>query len=256
MNKRMSVALVCLTLLGIAAVEPARALWAQAEGAAQQGARQAASTAPAADEDDDAAAKNALFNSDDWLMMRMAFDDWLSVQRIYNDEQVADIKYRVQKMIAAMNAQELRLFMMQMQAKLAILLSPEAGELRQWMGHFVSPEVIFSREELEEFDIVTMTAPQLEAALRTAEGRRASRRSAGGAFHAARQQQVAQTQAANRQRQQTAQQARSAAQASAQRTAQATPLAPARATERRAPRPRPQIIVGGAGGAAIVLSTP
>ena len=201
---------------------------------------------------DDEAAKNAIFNSDEWRRTRMAFDDWLSVQRMFNDQQVADIKARFRKQIATMNSRDLQSFLEQMQGKLNILLSPEAADARRWLGHFVSPEVIFTPEEIRQFDIVTMTVPQLEEAVRTFEARRAARRSQGAAFNSSREQQASRTMQANRDRRQASAQTRAGAQSAARsRQAAQTPLAPARQSP-SPPRPRMQVFVG-PGGAGFVL---
>lgn len=186
----------------------------------------------------DADAKNAIFASEEWRQTRTAFDDWLSVQKLYSDEQVREIKSRLRKQIATNSAAELQQLHDQMRAKLDILLSPEAGDARYWLGYFASPDVVFSREELAQFDIVTMTPAQLDAALRSIQAKRAARSAQRGAFNANRDQQVARTLDANRRRQAT--QRPTGVGAS---SAPGSALAPRRRPP-PAPKPRPPIIIG------------
>jgi len=208
-------------------------------------------SAPAtASAEDDAAAKNVIFSSDEWRRTRVAFDEWLSIQRIFDDQQVRSMKDRLRKQIATSSAADLRTLQEQMAAKMEILLSPEASDARRWLGHFVSPEVIFTREELNRFDIVSMTPAQVREMMQTFESRRAARRSQGAAFNASREQQAQRTMQAGRDRRQSNAQTRSSAQAAAQSRAAQTPLAPRQSPS--PPRPRAQIFVG-PGGAGFVL---
>ena len=171
------------------------------------------------------------------------------MQKVYNDQQVADIKARFRKKIAAMSSRDLQTFLEQMQRKLAILLSPEAGDARHWLGQFASPSVVFTPEELKQFDIVTMTAPQLEQALRTIETRRASRHTTGDAFNAMREQKSAQREN-NRQRQQSSQQP---APRQASRANQQSHLAPPRRAQQPARPPRQQFWVNNRGQLGFAL---
>ena len=104
---------------------------------------------------DETAAKNAILHSDPWCEVREAFGGWLSVQKVYNANQVEQINARLRKRIAQMSAEEMKTAIVEMEAKLAILMSPEASDDRYWLGQFASPRVVFSPRELQQFDIVT-----------------------------------------------------------------------------------------------------
>src|SRR4051794_27423779 len=114
---RLTICLIASLCVGVFGSLAVRSTSAQTTGAT--------SSTVATDDD----AKNELFNSEEWRQTRRAFDNWLSVQRIYDARQVADVKRRLQKKIARASSRELRNMLEDMQEKLEILLSPEAGEV-------------------------------------------------------------------------------------------------------------------------------
>jgi primosomal protein N'' len=150
----------------------------------------AASAAPASA---DAQAKAQLLNSPRWKTTERAFNEWLSAQRIYPPDQVPQIRAQFYQMVRSMNASQLQAWLGEMEQKLAVLNSPEAQDVRDWLGHFVSAPVVLSDRELKKFDILRMSAGQARELLDEIQQRRAAMRAESQAFSATRQQEVQQS---------------------------------------------------------------
>jgi hypothetical protein len=192
---------------------------------------------------EDQAKKQELLDSERFLELNIAFEDWLSVQNFYKAEQIPRLRADVRRKIEAMTPRELEMFIRQSEAKLAILMSPEAVDARNWLGHFVSAKAVLPASEVDQWDVLKMTPAQIEQALRRVEARRASRASANRAFNTAREASV--QNARSTQNQQRAESARQRAQT----TGGGSPFAaPTRPAPRQVPeRPRPRMILGPGG---------
>jgi len=203
-------------------------------------------TAPAV-ATNEAAAKQKIMESEQWRQMKTAFDQWLSVQKIYDADQAAQLPNRFRQKIAGMSAAELQAFLEKMETKMAVLLGSEAAQARDWLGHFVSARAVFSDAELQQFDIFNMTTAQLDAALRKAETRRLSRQRSAQANSRSRQSQIQNQREQQRQQEQQRSQARAAARAASHNTrlyqSQFAPREPD-----RTPPPRPTFFVDPLGG--------
>ncbi len=68
--------------------------------------------------------------------LEQAFDQWLSVQNIYTDAEVAAMKAKLQQQARAIPASELEDFIDQMEARLTILLSDEAMDARHYLSFY------------------------------------------------------------------------------------------------------------------------
>jgi hypothetical protein len=211
-----------------------------AEPAPSGRARESATT------DDDE--KRRILESDQWRQVRLAFDEWLAVQKIYDAQQAAQLPSRLKQKVAGMSSRELQKFLEQMQAKMAILLSPAAADARDWLGHFVSARVVFSQDELDRFDVLTMTTSQMDAALRSVESKRAARGRSSHAHNQLRNEKVQQ-----RQKELSRLQSRTPSRASTHGSGPAFQSQYAPRRPEPAPPPSPRFIVSPYGGVARML---
>jgi aromatic ring-cleaving dioxygenase len=147
---------------------------------------------PSSADSADAQAKAAILASPRWQNVERAFYEWLSVQRLYPKDQVPRLKAQFNQMVRSMNADQLQAWLAEMEQKVNILMSPEAQDVRDWLGYYVSAKAVLPESELKKIDVLNMTAAQLHEVLDDAEQRRASRRSESQAFNLTRQQQVRQ----------------------------------------------------------------
>jgi hypothetical protein len=170
--------LLCCTALLICAVLSAGALAQQQPGKrpakpTQSSKQPAASTTPApaaaaqpssdipTSEVDERA---AIVKSERWQRLEHEFNEWLSVQVIYTPEQVHFMQQELYNETSKMTVPELKRFLDEMEAKLNVVLSPDAAETRAWLGQYLSMVATGYREQLLKTvpDFVNMTAAQLE----------------------------------------------------------------------------------------------
>lgn len=130
----------------------------------------------AAESASDEAAKQKIMNSPEWKQAKYAFDEWISVQQIYDKKRVAEIKQQLDAQIKSMNASQLQEFLEDMEHKLKILNSPEAQDARAWLARNMALAAAPYREKLrKQFpDVANMTAAQLDLAMREFEEKRAA----------------------------------------------------------------------------------
>ena len=105
-----------------------------------------------------------LVNGERWKRLEREFNEWLSVQVIYTPEQVRFMQEELYNETSKMSAAELKQFLDGMEAKLNVVLSPDAAETRAWLGQYLSMVASGYREQLLKTvpDFVNMTAAQLE----------------------------------------------------------------------------------------------
>ena len=103
--------------------------------------------------------KEQLLQSSRWRQIERRFNDWLSVQRIYNEAQVAQVKSRLSQQVRAMNAVQLEDFMSVAEEKLNVLLSNESSEARTYMSFYT--DNFLQKKMGEAPDITTMTATKM-----------------------------------------------------------------------------------------------
>ncbi|MBX7074198.1 MAG: hypothetical protein K1X71_13720 [Pirellulales bacterium] len=162
-----------------------------ASAPAKAPAKAPAAAKPAALSADEEAKKQAILGSERFHQARLAFEQWLTVQQIYTPAQIPALKARFRHEIAEMTANQLEQFLNQMEEKLNILMSPEAQDARNWLGHFVSAKVVLPPQEVKQWDILNMSPAQVEQQLQMIESRRGSMRSSSQAFSQMRQNEVA-----------------------------------------------------------------
>ncbi|MBX9790989.1 MAG: hypothetical protein K2Y37_18880 [Pirellulales bacterium] len=105
-----------------------------------------------------------IVNSERWKRLEHEFNEWLSVQVIYTPQQVRYMQEELYNETSKMSAAELKQFLDGMEAKLNVVLSPDAAETRAWLGQYLSMVATGYREQLLKTvpDFVNMTAAQLE----------------------------------------------------------------------------------------------
>src|SRR6266566_4383065 len=99
-------------------------LWAAIAATAIDGFPRGACAA----ETDDSAAKQEIFASKAWQQAMAGLNEWLSVQVIYDQREVPQLKRDLVARLNKMSAPELRNYLADLQQKLAIMASPEAAE--------------------------------------------------------------------------------------------------------------------------------
>ena len=106
----------------------------------------------------------AIVKSERWQRLEHEFNEWLSVQVIYTPEQIQFMQQELYNETSKMTVPELKRFLDEMEAKLNVVLSPDAAETRAWLGQYLSMVATGYREQLLKTvpDFVNMTAAQLE----------------------------------------------------------------------------------------------
>ena len=137
-------------------------------------------------------ARDEILQSSRWRRVRRSFDEWLSVQKIYTDQQVAEIREELRRRIDSMTAIELEDFLYDMEERLEVLMSDEVKDARNWLSVLTMEA---RRRQLvqdgELPDLFGMTVTQLRQELRRFEQQRAGQAAAHSEFNRQREQQVA-----------------------------------------------------------------
>lgn len=160
------------------------------------------STPKAADTTQKQTEKEKIMSSPEWERARQAFEDWLDVQTMYNEQEVAQLRADLRKEIASMTAPELKQFLGEIQAKLNVLLGNDVEEARQWVGKYLS---VLATHQHDDFlkklpDVRDMSADEMQKYLQDLQQQRRREISRQRASDRAREQQVARAKAQNEQR--------------------------------------------------------
>jgi hypothetical protein len=111
-------------------------------------------------------ARRKILESDRWRRARQEFNEWLSVQTLYDDDEVAAMRASLAERVASMSPGELEDFLDDMERRLDVLLSPEADDARLWLSQFMArardPEKQLGRSRP---DVLNMTASQIRQEL-------------------------------------------------------------------------------------------
>jgi hypothetical protein len=161
------------------------------DDAAAPGGRPAAPPdAKAADDDDgsDVARKAEIMNSPRWRRAIFELGEWLSSQVIYTPQQVNQIKADFNQRVARMSSYELEYLLDDLDAKFKIFDTPEARDVRAWVGQYLSVMSNAKRAEVlrDVPNVVTMSAGQLQQEILTLEQRRTGIRQQQAAFEKSR----------------------------------------------------------------------
>jgi hypothetical protein len=147
--------------------------------------------ASSADEGSQEAARREIIESDRWRRANRSLNDWLSVQQVYTPEEVDAIKAELRQRVARMSPSELKDFLDDMEDRLKVLLSPEAGDARLWLKQFISvarnPEQQLGRSRP---DVLNMTASQIRQEIQWLQQHRESRQRSQAAFNRTRSSQA------------------------------------------------------------------
>lgn len=143
-------------------------------------AEPSAPAAQAADADDaaDLARKAEIMNSPEWRRAVFELGEWLSSTKIYTPDQVRRIKVDFNRRVAGMSSFELEYLLEDLQKKFKVLDTPEAQDVRAWVGQYLSAMSDERRaQELKDVpNVVTMSAGQLQMEIKTIEEKRTSLR--------------------------------------------------------------------------------
>jgi hypothetical protein len=173
------------------------------------GQERRAEASDAAVVDPQEAARREILESDRWRRTSRRLNEWLSVQKIYSPEEIAGMRAALTERIAGMSPEELNDLMDDMDARLEVLLSPEAADARSWLNQYLAV-VRDPEERLRSMrpDLAQMTASQIRQELHAFQDQRTARRRAQEAFDRTRMQQVQSLSSAQAANAQAAQQAR------------------------------------------------
>jgi len=180
----MGMVVTVLTGLGLVAAQSSAPNPAAKQPAAAQAATQSSAQPPAAQATavqptaavDDAVRRSQILASERWRRAMYVMNEWLRTQKRYTPDQVAKIQAGFSAKVQRMSAEQLQFMLDDMDTKLKILETPEAQDARAWLGHYLS---ILSDQKRAEVlrklpNIETMTAPQLQQAIASIEGRRSA----------------------------------------------------------------------------------
>lgn len=132
-------------------------------------------------EREEESAKARIMQSDEWRKAEAAFQEWLSMQEVYNGEEIAKLRADLKEQIAKMSAIQLEAFLYDMQQKLSVLLSDEARDARTWVANYMS---VLAEKKIDEIkqelpDIRTASSRDLEDVLVKIQNRRRSNQRRG-----------------------------------------------------------------------------
>lgn len=148
----------------------------------------------------DATAKEEILNSQAWRNAMIGYNEWLSVQVLYDKSQAARMKAELKDKVAKMSAAQLQAFLADLQAKLAILSSKQAMEVRGvvegTLNVLTDAAAAKYRQRLP--DIANMNAAQIQQALINFQQQQAADAASEKAFQQSREAQVAAVTAAQK----------------------------------------------------------
>lgn len=167
---------------------------------------------PAANDPREAARQQILL-SQRWQQAVRNMNQWLSIQQLYSPQEVAVLRSEFHSRVARMSPEELEKQLNEIEAKLAILASPEAEDARRWMAQFLAVQAKYSEAELRARrpDVARMTASQIQQELANFQKRRGGMQMSQAAVQQGRALQVQNAQNMQAQRQQAAERARQSA---------------------------------------------
>jgi hypothetical protein len=116
---------------------------------------------------EDKAAKQEIFASEAWQQAMAGLNTWFSVQVIYDQDEVPQLKRELVVRLDKMSASELRNYLSDLQQKLAIMSSPEAISIRSYIGYnlSVASDAFAAKIRGQLPDVLNMNALQVKQAL-------------------------------------------------------------------------------------------
>jgi hypothetical protein len=145
-------------------------------------------------------ADGAIPQSDDWRTIMHEFDEWASVQQIYDSTQVARYRQQLVQRESTLRGAQRQDFLDDLSAKLKILSSAEARKAREWLAEnlAVASDSYAKKIKSQLPDVARLTASQLQEQLDEFQDRRAQTQAGNAEFSRFREQQVANIQAERR----------------------------------------------------------
>ena len=149
----------------------------------------------------DKARSEAILQNDAWKNTLAGLDQWLSIQTMYSQKQIDDIRKQVLERVAKMSPEELEAFRQDLDARIAMLLSPEGRDILHWVATNLAAASPAYRKKmgLQYPDVARLTAAQLREQLDLLEQKRAAAQGQTAAIERARQARIAGLQAEQRQ---------------------------------------------------------
>jgi hypothetical protein len=145
--------------------------------------------------------RELIFKSQLWRNTFAGLDQWLSIQTMYDKDQIADIKKQVSILVEKMSADDLEDFRQQLDAKLEMVLSPEGRDILGWVAANLARAAPAYRKKMgiEYPDVAKLTAAQLREQLDLLIQKRSGAQESSAAFERARQARIAGLQAQQQQ---------------------------------------------------------
>jgi hypothetical protein len=146
----------------------------------------------------------SVVDSSEWEATRQAFQQWLTVQQKYSDQEIQKMISDLRLRVAAMNEKERAAFLKDVQARLAVLNSEQARQARAWMSENMARMTPAGQQKLRRQipDVANMSAAQLQQALTTKQMQMQGRQRSQAATAQFRAQQNQMAMQMNQQRQQ------------------------------------------------------
>ena len=145
----------------------------------------------------DAAAREEIMHSQPWQDTLHNFNQWLSIQTIYEPAQVEQIKSRLATGIGRMTPAQMQFFMKDMQEKLAVLNSEQGQNAAAYLAQtFAVASPAYARKLRQKLpDVLSMTAAQINQRLLVFASKHQATIDMQKTFEDSRQQQIAYNQA-------------------------------------------------------------
>ena len=145
--------------------------------------------------------RNQILASPSWRQATEGFDEWLSVQVIYDKSEVPRVQAWMKGKIDKMSAGQLQFFLQDMQQKLSIINSPAAYKPQANLLYNlnVASDAYAAKLRMTLPNLVTMTADQVQQTVFDLQQQENDTRADEAAFQQSNAQEVAMIQAQNRQ---------------------------------------------------------
>lgn len=147
------------------------------------------------------ARRDLILKSELWRNTFAGLDQWLSIQTMYDKDQIDDIKSQVADRVEKMSADELEDFRQQIDAKLEMVLSPEGRDILEWVAANMARAAPAYRKKLgiEYPDVARLTPAQLRQQLDLLIQKRSDAKANSAALERARDARIAGLQAQQQQ---------------------------------------------------------
>ena len=148
------------------------------------------------------AAREQILKSDEWREALEQFNAWLAKQSLYDAEQVARIRLRLDVGIKRMSAAQLQRFLAEMHAKLEVLESSTPSTAQEYLTDTLSvASPAYARKVRQQLpDVLSMSAAQIDQKLASVTASRTATTKMQQTFDNSRQRMIAANEAQTRAR--------------------------------------------------------